>query len=94
MKYLWFSIIILSVIGCASSPCGPIHKGMTMQEIRACYGPTFCKKDAQFNDEQTEMWGYKTNIMYGTPNPAYDCIQANQKIYFKDGIVVGWENIK
>ncbi|MGD0822498.1 MAG: hypothetical protein ABSA71_17325 [Desulfomonilia bacterium] len=90
MKRIAIILLTLLIFGCVSYPNLPIHKGMTRDEVRANFGPTYCIYTSTIGDYHTEIWTYTKQygeLMWDAP----PC-SGVYKIIFKDDVVYGWEN--
>lgn len=95
MKKILFSMLFFILLtGCVSLPALPPRMGMTMQEVYDNYGVTLCKYSSVDQNGRVDIWAYTPNPFTGKPSGGtYDCRSATQRIHFRNGVVVAWENI-
>ena len=71
-----------------------IVEGMNQEQVYLSVGPTLCRSSSYYKGRQTETWNYQPNPFTGRPSGGtYDCIRATQRVYFENGLVVGWDNM-
>jgi len=102
MKKIIVFCMIVMLMGCAALEANraaqlrkrPLAMGMTMAEVEFNVDVSHCKSTASFNNISTEVWAYKPFPLSGKPTGTFFCREAYQRIHFRDGLVIGWENIK
>jgi outer membrane protein assembly factor BamE len=73
---------------------GYIVEGMDQEQVYLALGVTSCSSSSYYKGRNVVVWSYTPNPFTGRPaGGTYDCLRANQRVYFENGRVVGWDNM-
>jgi len=72
---------------------GRVIEGMNKEQVYLAIGPKVCSSSSYYKGRQVEIWAYMSHPLTGKPMSGYDCLKANKRVYFENGIVVGWDNM-
>jgi outer membrane protein assembly factor BamE (lipoprotein component of BamABCDE complex) len=69
-----------------------VVEGMDHDQVYLALGSTTCKTTGYYQDKQVAIWSYDKRQQSPAETYAgtYDCLQANFKVYFDNGKVIGW----
>lgn len=72
---------------------GRVIEGMNQEQVHLALGLCQCRASSYYKGKQVNVWAYETHPITGRPWGTSDCWRANKKVYFENGIVVGWDNM-
>jgi hypothetical protein len=73
---------------------GYIVEGMDTEQVSIALGVTLCHSRSYYKGNSVEVWAYEPNFFTGRPSAGtYHCPRATQRVYFENGLVVGWDNM-
>ncbi len=71
-----------------------IVERMSQEQVFLALGVTLCRTNGYYNDRAVEIWAYEPDFASGQPVAGtFRCSKATQRVYFENGLVVGWENL-
>jgi len=73
---------------------GRVIEGMNKEQVYLSIGLCECRTSSYYKGRQVDVWAWETHPLTGRPwAGSSDCWRANKRVYFENGIVVGWDNM-